>query len=86
MAMLNAVMVALVDELAEEGVPDALAQRLTLAAVWADLARLSGEELPAWVAAHLDAPVTGPTAVGAGRPVCGTTHAMWCARGGERGR
>ena len=47
MGTLTAVFVALVDELADEGVPDALTQRLTLAAVWADLARLAGEELPA---------------------------------------
>ncbi len=47
---------ALVAELAEGGVPDPLAQRFTLAFVWADLARIAGEILPPEVAAVLDAP------------------------------
>ena len=48
---INDAMVALVAELAEGEVPDALAQRFCLSSVWADLARLAGEPLPAAVAA-----------------------------------
>jgi len=53
----NTLMLALVAELHTEGIPDPLSTRLTLAALWDDLARLAGEELPADVAAALDAPV-----------------------------
>ncbi len=49
----NALMTALLDELAAGDVPDALAQPLTLAAVWDDLARLNGEAVPRWVAVAL---------------------------------
>ncbi len=49
----NELMTALIDELAAGDVPDVLAQPLTLAAVWDDLARLAGEELPRWVAVAL---------------------------------
>ncbi len=59
----NELMTALIDELAAGDVPDVLAQPLTLAAVWDDLARLAGEELPRWVASRLDAPVVFPAAV-----------------------
>ncbi len=48
---------ALCDELAADGVPAPLAQSFTLAAVWADLARLAGEEPPAAVVALLDQPL-----------------------------
>jgi len=44
---LNALMTALVAELADGEIPMPLAQRFTLANVWADLARIAGEELPA---------------------------------------
>jgi hypothetical protein len=44
---LNALMAALVAELADGEIPLPLAQSFTLAAVWQDLARLAGEELPA---------------------------------------
>ncbi len=44
---LNALMIALVAELADGDVPAPLSTRFTLAAVWQDLARLAGEELPA---------------------------------------
>jgi hypothetical protein len=44
---LNALMAALVAELAADEIPQPLSQRFTLAAVWQDLARLAGEELPA---------------------------------------
>jgi len=57
MMRLNALLRALVDELAADGVPDPLAQPLTLALVWADLARLAGEPLPPEVAAMIAAPV-----------------------------
>lgn len=58
----NALMAALVAELADEAVPDPLAQPLTLAAVWADLCRLSGEEPPAILGAlTLDAPAPDPS-------------------------
>jgi len=40
----------------QDDVPDPLAQPLTLALVWADLARLAGEPLAAEVAALVDAP------------------------------
>jgi hypothetical protein len=44
---INALMSALVAELEEGEIPMPLAQSFTLANVWADLARLAGEELPA---------------------------------------
>ncbi len=44
---LNALMIALVAELIDGEIPQPLAQRFTLAAVWQDLARLAGEALPA---------------------------------------
>ena len=49
----NELMTALIDELAAGDVPDVLAQPLTLAAVWDDLARLNGEAVPRWVAVAL---------------------------------
>ena len=42
----NALLGALVAELEAEAIPAPLRQPLTLAAVWADLCRLAGEELP----------------------------------------
>ena len=54
---INAILEALRDELAADGVPAPLAQRFTLAALWCDLARLAGEEVPAAVAALLDQPL-----------------------------
>jgi hypothetical protein len=53
---INLALTALVAELAEGDVPDPLSQRFRLAFVWADLARLAGEPLPAHVAAALDEP------------------------------
>jgi len=44
---LNDLIAALVAELADGEIPMPLAQPFTLANVWADLARLAGEELPA---------------------------------------
>ena len=52
----NELLQALVDELAAGGVPRPLGQSFTLAAVWADLARLAGEDVPADVDALLDHP------------------------------
>ena len=54
---INAMLRALVDEMTADDVPDPLAQPCTLALVWADLARLAGESVPAEVAALLDAPI-----------------------------
>ncbi len=53
----NDLMRALVADLAEGDVPDPLYQPCTLAIVWADLAMLAGEPLPADVAAVLATPV-----------------------------
>ena len=53
---INEAFAALHAELVADDVPDALSQPFTLAAVWADLARLAGEEPPAAVAALLGAP------------------------------
>ena len=53
---INTTMAALVEELVEGGMDDPLGESLTLAALWADLARLAGEPLPADVAALLDGP------------------------------
>ena len=53
---INTIMAALVEELVEEGMADPLGEPLTLAALWADLARLGGEPLPTDVAALLDGP------------------------------
>ena len=47
---------ALCAELAADGVPHPLAQPLTLAALWADLATIAGEDVPAAVAALVDEP------------------------------
>lgn len=47
---------ALVAELADNDIPDPLARRFPLACIWADLARIAGEAVPAEVAAILDAP------------------------------
>ena len=47
---------ALVAELAENDIPDPLAESFTLATVAADLARIAGEPVPPEVAAFLDAP------------------------------
>ncbi len=44
---LNALMAALVAELSADEIPAPLSQRFVLANVWADLARIAGEELPA---------------------------------------
>ncbi len=44
---INEAMALLVDELTEGEVPSPLSQQYLLANVWADLARLAGEELPA---------------------------------------
>ncbi len=62
----NVLLRTLVDEMAAADVPDPLAQPCTLALVWADLARLAGESVPAEVAALLDAPI--PCARCAPRP------------------
>jgi hypothetical protein len=52
----TAALTALYEELAAE-IPDVLHESFTLAALWADLARLAGEPLPRDVAAVLDAPL-----------------------------
>jgi hypothetical protein len=54
---INALMATLVAELEEGEIPTPLAERFTLANVWADLARLAGEELPAPVVALVDEPL-----------------------------
>jgi len=55
-APVTAALTALYAELAEE-IPDVLSTPFTFATLWADLARLAGESLPADVAAVLDAPL-----------------------------
>lgn len=57
---INDTLAALADELAADGVPDPLAQPLTLATVWCDLCRLAGESTPPEVAAFLAAPMPLP--------------------------
>ncbi len=51
---INAIMAALVAELAADGIPDVLNQRFTFAAMWNDLCRIAGEAVPRDVAAVLD--------------------------------
>ena len=51
---INELMAALVAELEANEIPDPLAERFTLANVWADLVRLAGEPVPAEVAAVVD--------------------------------
>ena len=67
---INELMAALVAELTEGEVPAPLSTRFTLALLWADLARLAGEELPAEALAvvgrALDARIA-PTFVRRGR-------------------
>jgi len=55
-APVTAALTALLEELAAE-IPDVLTETFTFAGLWADLARLAGEPLPADVAAVLDAPL-----------------------------
>lgn len=73
---INALMAALVAELTENEIPNPLAERFTLANVWADLARLAGEKPPAPVLAlvgeALDA-ICEPVSV---RPGAYAAHAM----------
>ncbi len=54
--MIERLLRELLAELIAADVPAPLGQRLTLATVWADLARLAGEEPPADVLALLDGP------------------------------
>ncbi len=54
--MIERLLRELLAELIVAGVPAPLGQPLTLAAVWADLARLAREDLPADVLALLDGP------------------------------
>jgi len=56
MKSINALLAALVCELIEGDIPNPLTQELSLFSVWADLARLAGEAVPAHVAALLDSP------------------------------
>ena len=51
--MLNRHLSALVDQLRAEGIGDPLAQSFTLAAIWDDLAAITGERPPAAVLAAL---------------------------------
>ncbi len=61
---INQLLAQLVAELEAGDVPDPCGQRFTLAALWADLARLAGEEPPPAVRALVAAstPTTAPTA------------------------
>ncbi len=54
---INAAFTQLLHELADDGLPDVLSTRFTFAALWGDLCRLAGEELPRDVAAVLDQPI-----------------------------
>ncbi len=54
MTTIDTLMRSLVAELGAGGVPAPLAQPLTLAALWDDLARLAGEPVPPEVATLLD--------------------------------
>lgn len=67
---INTLLRVLIDELAADGVPDPLAQPLTLALVWADLARLAGEPLPPEVAAMIAAPMPLRPCQPVPRPIC----------------
>ena len=51
---INDLLTLLCEEMAGEGVPDVLAQPVTLAALWDDLARLAGEPLPRRLAAAVE--------------------------------
>jgi len=53
---INALMDALVAELVAGEVPAPLHQKITVAALWCDLARLAGEDAPPDVAALADEP------------------------------
>lgn len=70
MTTINDTLRALVAEMAAGDVPDPLAQPLTLALVWADLARLAGEPLPPEVAAMIAAPVPLRPCQPVPRPIC----------------
>ena len=52
----NELLETLAGELAADGVPAPLGQSFTLASVWADLATIAGEDVPAAVAALLARP------------------------------
>ena len=51
---INEAMHLLIEDLAAGDVPSPLCQSFSLATMWADLARLAGEDLPAAVAALVD--------------------------------
>ncbi len=57
MTTITSALTMLIEELAADGVPNVLHESFTFAALWADLARIAGEPLPADVAAVLDAPL-----------------------------
>ena len=69
---LNELMAALVAELHEDGVPDPLAQPLTLGAVWLDLARLAGDEPPSGVVTDVLSRTVAPVAPDAAPVVRGS--------------
>ncbi len=54
---INSAMTTLLEELAEDGVPDVLTASFTFVAIWQDLCRIAGEEPPRDVAALLDQPL-----------------------------
>jgi hypothetical protein len=60
--MLNRHLSALVDQLRAEGIGDPLAQSFTLAAIWDDLAAITGESPPAAVLAALGGARISPCA------------------------
>ena len=68
--MINRCMALLVEELPAEGIPDPLAEELTLGALWDDLCRLSGEAPPAAVRRMIEgeSPASGAASVHAPHP------------------
>ncbi len=64
--MINRLLTLLTEELRDEGLPDPLGASFTLAALWDDLARLTGETPPTAVRQRFEAgsPLTDPSGWG----------------------
>lgn len=72
--MINGYLSVLVDELRAEGIADPLAQPITLAALWDDLAVIAGEAPPASVREYLGGAANEPAStLGEHTPIAGET-------------
>jgi hypothetical protein len=82
--MLNHHLSALVDQLRAEGIADPLAQSFTLAAIWDDLAAITGESPPAAVQAALGGARISPCAPSDSALPVSPPRACYPGDGGQR--